>query len=546
MKKKYNFHQGHGKNWVKNIKNIYTSKATMTTEGIMMKKLLRTLLGRVGFTAILLLFQVAVVFLIFLRFRQFHVHYSVVATIFSLLLVILILNNRVSPAYKMSWIVLVMISPFFGGLFYFLFSSDQTKKKFLKEMQPINRQMSKFLEQNPATLQRLNGADRLAANQARYLKDYAHCPLYENSQTTYFKVGERKFSRLLEELEQAKHFIFMEYFIISECVMWDEILSILKRKAQEGVDVRLIYDDFGTMLHLPGGYPKTLENFGIQCAVFNPFVPFLSIRMNNRDHRKITVIDGHTAFNGGINLADEYINYVKRFGHWKDTALMIKGEAVWSFTIMFLTMWGYLKKTEEDFNQFRPRHADISQIQGDGFVQPFTDSPLDGEFVGESVYLNLIWNAKDYIYITSPYLVLDNEMINALALASKRGVDVRIITPKIGDKWYVHAMSRANYRYLIEDGVKLYEYTPGFIHAKMFVVDDAFGVIGTINLDYRSLYLHYECATWMYGTKAVMEMKKDMEKSMAVSEEILLEAYNQTPWTQKLIFLMLRILAPLM
>jgi len=511
-----------------------------------MNRLLRKLTGRVGFTAILILMQLGVIFLTFIQFRQFHMTYSIGSTILSLFLVILILNNRVSPAYKMSWIVVVMLTPIFGGLFYFLFSSDQTRKKFIREMQPIKTQMSTFLEQNPDTLHRLKGIDRIAANQSKYLNDYAHCPVYENTDITYFSLGEQKFTQLLEELEQAKRFIFMEYFIISEGHMWGEILDILKRKAAEGLDVRLIYDDFGTMLQLPDGYDKKLEKFGIKAAVFNPFVPMLSIRMNNRDHRKIAVIDGHTAFNGGVNLADEYINRIDRFGHWKDTALMIKGEAVWSFTVMFLTMWNYLKNSEEDFSAFKPSAADIENIRNDGFVQPFTDSPLDSEFVGESVYLNLIWNAKEYIYITSPYLVLDSEMINALSLASKRGVDVRIITPKIGDKWYVHAMSRANYRYLIEDEVKLYEYTPGFIHSKMFVVDDQYGIVGTINLDYRSLYLHYECATWMYETLAVMEIKADIEKSMAISEEILLESYNQTPFKDKLLFLMLRILAPLM
>jgi len=512
----------------------------------MKRKLLTKLLGRVGFTAILILLQVGAVLVIALRFRQFHITYSIGSTVLGLIFCILILNNRVSPAYKMSWIIVFMMSPIFGGLFYFLFASDQTKKKFLKEMQPMNEQLSFYLPQCSETFQTLKGFDKSTANQSKYLKNFAHCPVYENTELTYFELGERKFERLLLELEKAKHFIFMEYFIIDEGYMWNEILKILKRKASEGLDVRLIYDDFGTMMNLPTGYVSELESFGIRVAIFNPIVPFLSFRMNNRDHRKITVIDGHTAFNGGVNLADEYINHVQRFGHWKDTAIMLKGEATWSFTVMFLTMWNYLTHGDEDFGKFKPNPSDIGTIQSKGFVQPFTDSPLDREFVGETVYLNLIWNAKEYIYITSPYLVLDSEMINALSLAAKRGIDVRIITPKIADKWYVHAMTRANYRYLIEDGVKVYEYSPGFIHAKMFVVDDLYGVVGTINLDYRSLYLHYECATWMYGTDTVLEMKADIENCFKVSEQVLLDAYNQVTFREKMLFLILRILAPLM
>ncbi|MCL1949950.1 MAG: cardiolipin synthase [Turicibacter sp.] len=511
-----------------------------------MKKISHRLFGRIGITALFLLLQAAALLIIFLRFREYHYQYAMASTLLSLILVILILNNRVSPAYKISWIVLLMLSPFFGGLFYFLFSSDQTKKKFLREMQPITQKMSQFLRSNAKPLHDLNGIDGAAANQAKYLMGNAHCPVYNNTEVTYFKLGELKFQQLLKELRLAKRFIFMEYFIIEEGHMWGEILKVLKEKAAQGVDVRLIYDDFGTLLLLPDGYKEQLKDWGIKTQVFNPFTPLFSLRMNNRDHRKITVIDGHTAFNGGVNLADEYINHVSRFGHWKDTAIMLKGEAVWSFTVMFLTMWDYLEPSQDNFLDYMPQVPDTANIQEEGFILPYTDSPLDGEFVGESVYLNLIWNAKDYIYITTPYLVLDSEMINALTLAAKRGVDVRIITPKIGDKWYVHAMTRANYRYLLEDGVKIYEYTPGFIHAKMFVVDDLYGVIGTINLDYRSLYLHYECATWMYKTKAVMEMKEDIQQTLALSEEITLTSYHKTPTREKFLFLILRILAPFM
>jgi len=457
-----------------------------------------------------------------------------------------IINNRLNPAYKLAWIIPIMAFPIFGGLFYFLFSSDQTRKKFLKEMLPINQQMKKYLIQDEQVAKDIKECDTRAANQSQYINDYALCPVYEHTTSEYFPLGEKKFERLLEKLKEAEHYIFLEYFIIDQGFMWDSILEILKAKVNEGIDVRVIYDDFGCLFLLPDNYHKTLESMGIKCCVFNPVVPFLSIRMNNRNHRKIVIIDGHTAFNGGINIGDEYINAYDRHGHWKDTALMIQGEAVWSFTIMFLTMWNYLRKTDEDFETFRPHVYHEEEFPNDGFIQPFTDSPLDHEFVGETVYLNLISNAKDYIYITSPYLILDSEMINALCLAAKRGVDVRILTPHNGDRWFVHAMTRANYGSLLDDGVKIFDYTPGFVHSKMFVVDDEYAVIGTINLDYRSLYLHYECATWIYKTKTVLEVRDDIRGALSVSEEITLEKYNATPVSYRLLFIFLRIFAPLM
>ena len=338
----------------------------------------------------------------------------------------------------------------------------------------------------------------------------------------------------------------MEYFIIEEGQMWDTILEILKEKAAEGVDVRVIYDDFGCLFLLPTGYDKKLEAMGIKCCVFNPFIPLLTLRMNNRDHRKICVIDGHTAFTGGINLADEYINAIDKHGHWKDTALIIKGEAVWSFTVMFLTMWDYLRKTNEDYEAYRPHVHHPEPFEGDGFVQPYTDCPLDNESVGENVYLNLINNAKEYVYINTPYLILDHEMITALSQAAKRGVDVRILTPHHGDKWYVHGVTRANYWALVDDGVKIYEYTPGFVHAKTFVVDDEYAVVGTINLDYRSLYLHYECAAWLYKTKSVLDVRDDYLETLKVSQKITSADFNTIPWYRKIMFAFLRIFAPLM
>ena len=289
--------------------------------------------------------------------------------------------------------------------------------------------------------------------------------------------------------------------------MWNNILEVLKQKVEEGIEVRIIYDDFGCIMTLPNHYNKILEKEGIKTAVFNPFVPNLKSKFNNRDHRKIAVIDGHIAFTGGINLADEYIGEKVRFGHWKDNGIMLEGEAVWNFTVMFLSMWDFIKEENEDYEKYHSNYE--YETSSDGFVIPYSDSPWDNEAVGETVYLNLIAKANRYIYITTPYLVLDNEMITALSTAAKRGVDVRIITPGIPDKKLVNEVTKAYYDVLLKNGVKIYEYTKGFIHEKIFVVDDEYATIGTINLDYRSLYLHFECGVWLYDCSVIFTIKKD-------------------------------------
>lgn len=524
----------------------YLTKFVIKRGEIQLKKTLRILLGRIGFCGILIALQAIILIVVILQFQQYFVYFYALCIILSILVVMVILNNRLNPAYKIAWIIPIMLFPIFGGLFYLLFGSDQTRQKFLNEMLPILKKMNHNLTQDSQVIQKIESMDKRAANQSRYITDYAFCPIYKNTSSEYLNLGERKFERLIEELKKAKHYIFLEYFIIEEGIMWNTILDILKEKAAQGVDVRVIYDDFGCLFLLPTGYDKKLEAMGIKCCVFNPFIPILTLRMNNRDHRKICVIDGHTAFTGGINLADEYINAIDKHGHWKDTALIIKGDAVWSFTVMFLTMWDYLRKTNEDYEAFRPHVHHSEPFEGDGFVQPYTDCPLDNESVGENVYLNLINTAKEYVYINTPYLILDHEMITALSQAAKRGVDVRILTPHHGDKWYVHGVTRANYGVLIDDGVKIYEYTPGFVHAKTFVVDDEYAVVGTINLDYRSLYLHYECASWLYKTKSVFEVRDDYIETLKTSQIITHADFNLIPWYKKILFAFLRIFAPLM
>ena len=509
-----------------------------------MKKILRFITQRVVITALLIVLQALLLFGFIWKLDNYFVYFYAGSVLLSLLITLGIINSKSNPAYKIAWLIPILLFPVFGGLIYLLFGSDRTGRYLRKKLQGIGTEMDNVIGE----AHRRSGAEQLppdAANQSRYISHYAYCPPYQNTTTEYLPLGEVKFERMVEELKKAKHYIFLEYFIIQEGKMWNTILDILRQKAAEGVDVRVIYDDMGCIMILPTGYDRTLEQMGIKCRIFNPFVPILSSRFNTRDHRKICVIDGNVGFTGGINLADEYINAYEKHGHWKDTSILLKGEAVFNLTVMFLSMWDYLDSTtgKTDYSRYYPTVWDEN---AKGYVQPFADNPLDDEAVGETVYLNLINKAKRYVYITTPYLILSSEMLTALTSAAKCGVDVRIITPHIPDKWYVHAVSRSHYQPLIEAGVKIYEYTPGFIHAKTFVVDDDYAVVGTINLDYRSLYLHFECAVWMYQTPSVAQVRDDFFKTQQISQEITLEECRSLSFPRRLGRSVLRVFAPLM
>lgn len=508
-----------------------------------MKKILRFLTQRVVLTALLILIQALLLFGIIWKLNNYFIYFYAFSVLLSLLLTLRIINNKSNPAFKIAWLIPILLFPVLGGLVYLVFGSDRTGKYIRNKMGRIEKEMQDGISK----ANERSGIEKMppdVVNQSHYISNSAHCPPYKNTTVEYLPMGEVKFERMVQELKKAKRYIFMEYFIIQEGTMWNTILDVLEEKAKEGVDVRVIYDDMGCILTLPTGYEKTLREKGIQCQIFNPFIPILSSHFNTRDHRKICVIDGNVGFTGGINLADEYINGYEKHGHWKDTAILLKGEAVFSLTTMFLSMWDYLiKKEGEDYAAYYP---DSWDEDAQGIVQPFADNPLDDEAVGETVYLNLINKAKRYVYITTPYLILSNEMVTAMNTAAKSGVDVRIITPHVPDKWYVHAVSRSYYEMLVEAGVKIYEYTPGFVHAKTFVVDDEYAVVGTINLDYRSLYLHFECAAWMYKASCVTDVRDDFLKTQQMSQEITLEECRNISIPRRLGRSVLRVLAPLM
>lgn len=508
-----------------------------------MAKLIKLLTHRVFLVALSIVVQLAVLLVVLLCFNEYSRQFNWICMGLSLLIVIWIVGDRSNPSYKIAWIIPIMMFPIFGWLLYLLFGGNRLSKRTRQKMQSMNQIMAEELRHafNADALAQAVGED--AGNMARYIERVAYCPVYGNTETEYFPQGEAQFESILRELRKAERYIFLEFFIIEPGMMWDSILSILEEKAAAGVEVRMLYDDIGSVFTLPRDYDHTLRKKGIQCCVFNRFLPVLSVRMNNRDHRKILSIDGKVAYTGGTNLADEYINEKERFGHWKDTAILLRGEAVWSFTVMFLNMWDFTAGIREDFEQFRPK---LVGTAGKGYVQPYGDSPLDDEPVGETVYLNLINKAKRYVYLTTPYLIIDHATSVALVSAAKAGVDVRIITPHIPDKKVIFELTRAHYPSLLEAGVQIFEYTPGFIHAKVFVVDDRYGTVGTVNMDYRSMFLHFEDGVVLYDTPSVLDIKRDFLATQSVSEAISLEQCRAVPWPRRALRALLRIFAPLL
>lgn len=514
-----------------------------------MQKILKFLSSRlfvVGFAiAVQILWFIGFIYLLGNRYQWF----AAAVQILCIVAVLWIANKRINPSYKLAWTIMILSVPIVGAAIYLLFGKSRLAKDVENRFEKAVKVSAPLMKEKPEYRRQLEKENPQMNKQSVYLRDYAGCPLYRNTSTEYFPVGELLYQKMIQELRAAEHFIFLEYFIIDEGEMWTSILDILEEKARNGLDVRQIYDDMGCVGTLPVKFYEDIRKRGIQCEVFNRFLPMVSIVLNNRDHRKIMVIDGHTGFTGGINLADEYINRKVRFGHWKDTGVMLKGEAVWSITVMFLQMWSVIKGSTaelQDICQYQTHRYHEEEFENDGFVQPYNDTPLDHETVGENAYLNVINQARKYVYIFTPYLIIDNEMMTCLCLAAKNGVDVRIVTPGIPDKKLVFALTRSYYEQLIDAGVRIFEYEPGFLHAKSFVSDDETAIVGTINLDYRSLYLHFECGVWMYRSRAVMQVKEDVLHTLEHSREITKEFCAGWHPLMRLLQSLLRLLAPLL
>lgn len=506
--------------------------------------------GRTFFVFLFLLLQLAFMIFGYIWLAQKWYFVNGVVTVLALCEVIYVMNERSNPAFKLAWIIVILALPIFGSLLY-LFVETQVATKWINaRLKSMHAHSKRYWKQNEKVLKELEEEDVSMGRLANYVNLYGGFPVYKNTSAKYFPSGEAKFEELMRQIQKAEKFIFMEYFIVDKGYMWDTVLEALKAKAEEGVEVRFLYDGMCCLTRLPYHYPKEMESYGIQCHMFSPIRPALSTHQNNRDHRKIVVIDGKVAFTGGVNLADEYINKKERFGHWKDTAVMIEGEAVRSFTIMFLEMWNVDKKLGTTPLEQFDKYLDIIQTkvpeEGDGFVMPYGDSPMDQETVGEQVYMDILYTAKDYVHIMTPYLILSNEMITALTYAAKRGVDVKIIMPHIPDKWYAFVLAKTYYNELLDAGVKIYEYTPGFVHAKVFTSDDEKAVVGTINLDYRSLYLHFECAAFLYRNSEISKVEEDFQETLMKCQQVLPSDYKRQNPFNRLAGRVLRILAPLM
>ena len=463
---------------------------------------------------------------------------SVFYGILGFLLVLGLIRNSKSYSYTLPWIIILLYYPLVGTLMYFIIGNNKHNSKVLKSIVQSEKDAKKYFVQNPKIRKEFKDNSRI-----RYLSDFSGYPVTKNNEVTYYPLGEDAFKAMLEELKKAEKFIFFEYFIVNQGTMWNAILEILEEKVKQGIDVRVMYDDLGCLPTLKKSYPKELEKKGIQCEVFNKLHPISGVIMNNRDHRKILVIDGKVAFSGGINIADEYININSPYGHWKDNGIKVVGDAVWNYTVLFLSLWNAFRKEDEDFTIFKYDFKD--KVLENGYVVPYGESPLDSEITGEDIYLNIINQANHYVYIFTPYLIIDTDMINALSLAAKRGVDVRIVIPGIPDKKLVYTVSESYVESLVNSGVKVYKYTPGFVHAKVFVADDHIATVGTINLDYRSLYLHFECGTYLEDVACIQIIKKDEMDTFEKSHEITKE--EATPSLLKAIWQgILRLVAPLM
>ncbi len=495
--------------------------------------------GRV-LAVLLLLAQIALYAYFIFNSNLLSTAATVLLWLLSVVVALCVITKRGESAYKLTWIFFILSLPLFGAFMYLILMSSTSGFRFKKRIRESVEHTRPCLDHGDART-----AVSCERKEARYLSTYLGFPACKETEAEFLPSGEAMFSSLKEMLSRAEKYIFLEFFIIRDGDMWQEILEILKKKTAEGVTVRLLYDDVGSFLLLPRKYPKILAKYGIEAKVFNPFVPVLKSEQNNRDHRKIAVVDGKYAITGGVNLADEYVNRTEKHGHWNDAAVRITGRAAWTLTVCFLQMWEACQGRREDVLSFYPREGFPSFPQSGGCVIPYVDDPFDGETVGEQVYLQMIAAAEKYIYITTPYLIIDSKMVSALVSAAKSGVDVRVVVPHRWDKRVVHATTRTYYRELTQAGVRVYEYTPGFMHAKTVVSDDKVATVGSVNFDFRSLYLHFECGVFFFNHSVVDRVKNKFIEVLAVSEEIK-KKEGRPSFLSRLRASVLRLLSPLM
>lgn len=508
-------------------------------------KLFGVIYSRTAVVMLLIILQFTFMGMVLKHLESYGNYMYGVFIIFSMGAIVYMINEKGSPEFKMTWLLFVALAPVAGVGFYFFNRLDIGGKQNKVRLRNLHMVAEEYLKQNEPIVDTMRSGKMAHANLSHYLYKQVGFPTYGNTSAKYFPLGDDKIPRLIHELNQAEKFIFMEYFIIEEGLVWDTVVRVLQKKVQQGVEVRVMYDGMCSVSHLPYDYHKTLQKLGIQCKQYAPIKPVLSTSHNNRDHRKICVIDGKIAFTGGVNLADEYVNQKMRFGHWKDTAIMLKGDAVESFTMMFLQMWNVSERIPEAFDKYLTNKRKGFRREY-GYMIPYGDSPYDSEDVGKEVYYHILNHAKKYVHIMTPYLILDNSTVTTLCRAAKAGIEVQIIMPHIPDKKYAFYLAKTYYAELIESGVQIFEYMPGFIHAKVFVSDDDTATVGTVNLDYRSLYLHFECGVFIYHNPVVYDIEKDFQETLKKCHKVtLVEVHERTLFT-KMYGQLLRLIAPLM
>ena len=507
-------------------------------------KIFKVVFGRVMLTLLCIFVQILWMISLWTAFGQYSVLCSAILETIAFIVVIRINSRSEYSAARLLWTAVILSIPAFGLCLYSMFGRRGITRTIKRRYDSVHRTFIPHLLPREDVFSKLKSENIYIHNQLKYIQSSSTFPVYENTSVKYFPLADEALVSMMEDLRNAKEFIFMEYFAVEDGESWHMIKEILLEKVAQGVEVRFIYDDFGSIAFVKPEFMKRLNRIGIKCRIFNPLVPFVYAFMNHRDHRKITVIDNKISYSGGFNMADEYFNINSPYGHWKDSGIRMEGDAVKSHTIMFLQMWNNILQTDKDYSPYLTPFT--QRMEGAiGYVQPYSDTPLDNNTLGENVYMNIIKNATDYIYITTPYLILDTEMEKELCMAAQRGIDVRIITPHIPDKKSIFLLTQSYYNKLIRAGVRIYQYTPGFMHAKNYVCDDKIGVVGTINMDYRSLYLHFECATYLYGIPAVLDIKRDFKETLLKCHEITLEDCLRRKLHTRIYQAVLRLIAPM-
>ncbi len=492
-----------------------------------MSKLFKILFNRITIVLLLLFIQVALIVLFLVEASEYYVYLNFVFMITSFIYIVKLLKKDVPITLKLPLVVLLSIFPIIGIFLYYFSFENKLRKKATNNIKNQTFTLESLYIEDDLIKNNLLKENKNIYQQSQYIANNSFLPVYQNNYTEYFPLGEPFFNSLIEDLKKAKNFIFLEFFIIGKGSLWDSILGILKQKVKQGVEVRVIFDDIGSLKTLPYKYNKKLEIMGIKCVVFNPISPIISLMHNNRDHKKIAIIDGQISYTGGLNIADEYVNKKSRFGHWKDTGIKIIGDATKSFTLIFLESWHYFRDSSEDCSIYLNVPPIINEYSSkSGYIQPYIGDPMAENNVARGVYLNIINSATDYLYLTTPYFAIDSEIQSALISASQRGVLIKIITPHIPDKEYVFRVTQSYYKILLKYGIKFYEYLPGFMHAKMIISDDKIATIGTINFDYRSFYHNYECGVWLYNTETISKIKEDFENTFSKSIEVTEEYIN--------------------